>query len=292
MLSSQTFAGGLLDRVDALRRDPEDVRRLRADPRARFLLLDRLDALMVPDGSDVLWLNGGAVGDAETVLLGLDGEGVPHFAFAGSAEAYPGVRISIRQVGATLAGDPLCATLAQARSMIDWHQRHGFCAACGHATESRKAGYCRQCPSCQTEHFPRVDPVVIMLATKGDMALLGRQAAFPPRMYSALAGFIEPGESMEEAVARELHEEVGIRIGRVRYLASQPWPFPSNLMLGCIAEARTTELTLDLEEIAEARWVSREECLAALNGTADWTVPPPFAIANALISWWAEGGEA
>jgi NAD+ diphosphatase len=153
-----------------------------------------------------------------------------------------------------------------------------------------KAGYVRSCTACNTEHFPRTDPVVIMLAIKGDRALVGRGPRFPRGFFSALAGFVEHGESLEEAVARELHEEAGIRIGRVRYIASQPWPFPSSMMIGAFAEAVTDELTLDLEEIAEARWVSKDEVRAALAGTGDWNAPPPLAIAHTLLAEWVREG--
>lgn len=290
MLIPQTFAGGMLNRADSLRRDDATVAVALADERARFLLLDNLDPLMTMDGSDILWLDRATAGDGPAILLGLDEAGVPHFAIEGSANGFPGQAMSLQKIGMALAADPRCAILAHARSIIDWHRRHRFCSVCGTRTEARRAGYCRTCPNCNASHFPRVDPVVIMLPVKDDMALIGRQPAFPPSMYSALAGFVEPGESLEEAVARELHEEAGIRVANVRYLGSQPWPFPSSLMIGAIAEAETTEIHLDLEELEEARWVSRAECMAALNGEASWTVPSGYAIAHALIRYWVELG--
>src|SRR5690606_10104640 len=145
-----------------------------------------------------------------------------------------------------------------ARSLVDWHDRHPFCARCGAPTLPVKAGWARQCGACQTEHFPRTDPVVIMLAEYEDKVLVGRGIRFPPGRFSALAGFVEPGESFEEAVRRELWEEAGIRIGRVDYLMSQPWPFPSQLMIACMAQALGDELTLDVEEVPEAMWVTRQ----------------------------------
>lgn len=288
MLIPQTYAGGRLDRADALRRDEAAVAAALADDRARFLLLDHLKPLMTEDGSQILWLRRAAVGDVPAVLLGIDSDGVPHFAVEGSAANLPGVPLDLRNIGMRLGADPDCAVLAQARSLLDWHRRHRFCAACGSATATGRAGYCRTCPSCGASHFPRVDPVVIMLAVHGDMALIGRQPGFAPRMYSALAGFVEPGESLEEAVARELQEESGIRVGEVRYLGSQPWPFPSSLMIGAIADALTTDIRIDPDELEEARWVSRAEVSAALNGEAEWYAPTPFAIAHALLRYWVE----
>ena len=154
-----------------------------------------------------------------------------------------------------------------------------------------KAGYSRTCQACNTEHFPRTDPVVIMLAIKrdainGDHALVGRGANFPKRFFSALAGFVEPGESLEEAVARELFEEAGIRVDKVRYLASQPWPFPSSLMIAAFAEATNVDITLDTDELEEARCVTKDEVRAALAGTGEWSAPPPMAIAHTLLKAW------
>lgn len=289
MLSPQTFAGGGLDRADAMRRDEAAVAAALADRRARFLLLDDLRPLMRPDGTDILWLGRAEAGVGEPVFLGLDADGVPCFAVAGSAAGLPGVAMDARRIGMALGPDPLCATIAAARSLLDWHDRHRFCARCGAATAMRKAGWSRSCAACGAEHFPRVDPVVIMLAVDGDSALVGRSAGFPPGRFSALAGFVEPGESLEEAVARELFEEAGVRVGAVRYLGSQPWPFPSSLMLGALADARSRDLVIDREELEEARWVSRAEVMAALRGQADWQAPPPFAIAHALLRAWAEG---
>jgi NAD+ diphosphatase len=181
------------------------------------------------------------------------------------------------------------ALYAAARSLVDWHYRHGFCARCGAATTVFRGGWARRCDSCKAEHFPRVDPVVIMLAEHGDRVLLGRQPQFPPRMYSALAGFIEPGESLEEAVARELHEEAGVRALSVRYVLSQPWPFPSSLMIGCIAPVEHDLIRLDTNELQDAIWLSREEVRAVLRAEpgARIMTPPPLAIAHSLLQAWA-----
>ena len=140
--------------------------------------------------------------------------------------------------------------VAQGRQMLDWHARHRYCAVCGHATSVKEAGYLRECDECDAQHFPRTDPVVIMLALNGDKCLLGRQAQWPQGFYSALAGFVEPGETIEEAVARELHEEAGIKTGEVFFHSTQPWPYPSSLMIGCYATAATTEITVDVARTA------------------------------------------
>jgi NAD+ diphosphatase len=283
------LTGSPLDRADHLRRDPEMVRHLKENTHSRWLILDSLKPLITED-NQLFWARADDLPEAAPmVFLGLDPNGHPRF--AASASAIPllaahGGRIIDARSAATLLPQGHAAILAQARSLLDWHARHGHCAVCGAATVPSKAGYCRECPACGAEHFPRTDPVVIMLAVKGDHALVGRQPGFPPAMYSALAGFVEPGESLEEAVARELFEEAGIRTGRVRYLTSQPWPFPSSLMIACFAEAQGFEITLDTEELEEARWVSKDEVRAVLEGTGDWQAPPPMAIAHTLLSAW------
>ncbi|HEY0281593.1 MAG TPA: NAD(+) diphosphatase, partial [Rhizomicrobium sp.] len=174
-------------------------------------------------------------------------------------------------------------------ALIDWHQRHGFCPKCGAPTVSTDAGNKRVCTACQSEHFPRTDPVVIMLATKGDLALLGRNRNWPPDFFSAPAGFVEPGESIEEAVRRELFEETGVVAGAVSYFASQHWPFPSQLMIGCFAACDRSDLNLDGSELAEARWFDRASAKALLAGEVKGLRGPvPFAIAHHLIKAWAE----
>jgi NAD+ diphosphatase len=183
------------------------------------------------------------------------------------------------------------STYAAARSLVDWHSRHGFCAYCGGTTEPFRAGWARRCASCSAEHFPRTDPVVIMLAEHEGRALIGRQPGFPPGRYSALAGFVEVGESIEEAVARELWEEAGVRATSVRYLASQPWPFPSSLMMACIAPVESDAITLDTTELEDAKWVSRDDVAASMAGDPDalFIAPPPFAIAHTLFRRWLAG---
>lgn len=179
------------------------------------------------------------------------------------------------------------AIAAQARGLVGWHARHPFCAACGGETRLRNGGSSRSCVRCRTEHFPRTDPVVIVVVSRGGRALLGRSGRFPGNLYSALAGFMEAGESVEEAVRREVAEEAGIRVGAVRYVASQPWPFPASLMLGCLAEGLSDGITIDAEELEDARWFSRTEILDALAGRNDaLRVPQPLAIAHHLIRAW------
>lgn len=281
------FTGGVLDRADHLRRDEAAIHAARMHPAARFLVLDRLKPLLAPDGNRLMWVRQAEAPAGASVFLGLDSEGLPHFAVDGPADGLPGVATDARAAGARLAGAE-AAIVAQARSLLDWHRRHGFCANCGAPTAMAKAGWARQCGACGAEHFPRVDPVVIMLAERDGMVLVGRQKGFPPGFYSALAGFVEAGESIEEAVARELWEEAGVRVGAVSYVASQPWPFPSSLMIGATARAEGFELRLDAAEIEAARWADREEVRAVLRNEGPWSAPPPLAIAHTLLRRFAE----
>jgi len=199
---------------------------------------------------------------------------------------------------APLIAEAEAAILAEARSVVDWHARHRFCAQCGTPSEVAAGGWTRHCPRCKAHHFPRVDPVVIMLAIRGERALLGRGHRRPGARFSCLAGFMEPGETLEDAVRREVREESGIRCGRVRYLASQPWPFPSTLMMGFLAEALTDAITVDPEELVEARWFDRDEIrdmvARAAAGDPDPattvpSLPGPVAIAHQICRRWANG---
>jgi NAD+ diphosphatase len=187
------------------------------------------------------------------------------------------------------AGD--AAILATAKAMFEWRRKHRHCANCGEVSLVADGGWKRVCPACHAEHFPRTDPVVIMLAARGERCLLGRQARFPPGMFSALAGFVEPGESLEEACARELAEEAGLRAVSVRYHSTQPWPYPSSLMVGLIAEVENEDASPDQTELEEVRWFSREEARQLLAGEiAGVWAPPPLAIAHHLIKAWAFEG--
>jgi len=182
------------------------------------------------------------------------------------------------------------ALLALARAMMFWHSRHRYCGLCGSPTRSEEAGHMRRCtdPTCNTMHFPRTDPAVIMLVTRGDRALMGRSKNFVPGMYSTLAGFVEPGESLEDAVAREVREETGIEVGAVHYHSSQPWPFPANIMLGFHAEALTTELTVDYGELEDARWCERDWLLSHTDDDS-FRMPRLDSIARRLIEDWLHG---
>ncbi len=285
------FTGGTLDRADRLRHDPDGLARA-MDWRARLLVLGPGYEPQVDEAGRLGWTSlADAPDDAELVLLGLDGKdggGRAHFAaITGEAGGAPfrSPRL-LAALGVMEQGE--AATWAAARSVLDWHARHGFCANCGAATAPFRAGWGRQCPACATEHFPRTDPVVIMIAEHDGRALLGRQAAWPQGRYSALAGFLEPGESIEEAVAREIWEEAGLRVGDVRYLASQPWPFPSQLMMACVARAESDVLTLDTNELEDAIWVTRDEVRSVLaGGEGPFVAPPPYAIAHTLLTRWA-----
>lgn len=203
----------------------------------------------------------------------------------GPAGAYFGeLRLAMAQLSRVEA-----ALAATARALFNWHRTHRFCAACGHPTDSGAAGWERHCPACAAKHFPRTDPVVIMLVTHGNDLLLGRSHGWPERMYSALAGFIEPGETLEAAVAREVFEETAIQVHDIRYIASQPWPFPNSLMFGCIATALGKTLRLD-DELEDAKWLSREEVLLAWSGQHDSVLPArKGSIAHYMIGQWLAG---
>jgi NAD+ diphosphatase len=233
---------------------------------------------------------------ATLLFLGL-GDGRAHFAIdaTGTSVASDTELVDVRALAPAIATGE-AAILAEARSLLDWHSRHRFCAQCGSATRVASAGWVRRCPDCRASHFPRTDPVVIMLAIHGDRALLGRNRRRAGARFSCLAGFVEPGETLEEAVRREVREESGIRCGRVRYLAGQPWPFPSSLMMGFLAEALTEEITVDPEELAEARWFPRAEiremvarAAAGTDDPAQVSLPAPVAIAHHICRRWSSG---
>ncbi|MGI4733167.1 MAG: NAD(+) diphosphatase [Janthinobacterium lividum] len=286
------FTGGTLDRADRLRHDADGLAVALADPRARLLAM-RPGWEPVVEGDDRLGWTGldAASTGAELALLGLEADGSARaVALVGAGDAAP-----YRSPSLMAALDRLrpgeAAIYAAARALLHWHSRTGFCANCGHATAVFRAGWGRHCPNCTAEHFPRTDPVVIMIAEHDGRALLGRQASWPAGRYSALAGFLEPGESVEEAVAREVAEETGVRVSNVRYVASQPWPFPhSQLMLACVATAQDDAITLDTHELEDAIWVPRDVVRAVLaGGKGPFIAPPPYAIAHTLLSGWARG---
>lgn len=286
------LTGSPLDRADQLREDQEALLALRVDPRALLLSLDGLDPLLT-DELTLAWapLHTAPL-DVELALLGFI-DGIPRFVALSDA---PSGFTRSRQMMQALQMMPReeASTFAAARSLIDWHNRHHFCAQCGSATEPVRAGWTRRCLSCSAQHFPRTDPVVIMLAQHDGRILLGRQPQFPEGFYSALAGFVEVGESIEEAVARELKEEAGLTVFNVRYVASQPWPFPSSLMIACIADTDDPTITLDSKELEAAIWCDRDEVAAALDGApgARFLFPNRYAIAYTLLRWWTDNTPA
>jgi NAD+ diphosphatase len=300
------FAGNPLDRVSERRRDAAWIASLLEEPATRLLPLRDLKPPIRNSGQTTIdwqpvgpWREAIAAG-ATLAFLGI-AEGRAHFALDASGvdqSSDPATEnIDVRTLAPLITGAE-AAILAEARSVVDWHARHRFCAQCGTPSEVASGGWARHCPRCKAHHFPRVDPVVIMLAVKGEHALLGRGRRRPGARFSCLAGYMEPGETLEDAVRREVREESGIRCGRVRYLASQPWPFPSTLMMGFLAEALSEEITVDPEELVEARWFSRQEIrdmvARAANGDPDPattvpSLPGPVAIAHQICRRWANG---
>jgi NAD+ diphosphatase len=280
-----TFSGSPVDRAGTRRTDPEWVAERVADPNSRALLITTGGVVVEDDRLARVPLDGG-----EPILLGLEDDGSGLFAVdLGDAEPPPGTSaVGLRDAAALLSqGDG--GLVAQATGLVNWHRRHPRCSVCGAATEIAEAGYVRRCPDCGALHHPRTDPVVIMLVVDDDRALLGRQARWPPGRYSALAGFVEPGESLEEAVAREVREEAGVEVRSPRYVSSQPWPFPSSLMLGFVAGYAGGEPATRDHELEDVRWFSREELLAIRDGRRDGLgLPPPIAIARQLIDGWLD----
>ncbi len=278
------FAGPGLDRADHLRADPEAIAALATQPEARTLAWDNGAPALGPDGR-LAWVE---MGDDAPLFLGMDGE-APRFSALPDGTVPVDARAHFNLL--TMLDAAEAPIFSAALSLANWHRRHGYCSVCGTPTAPNRGGWSRACSSCGAEHYPRADPVVIMLATHNDRLLLGRQPRYPPDRYSALAGFVEPGETIEAAVARELFEEAGIRVRDICYVASQPWPFPSSLMIGAEAIALDDALTIDFNELDDARWFSRAEVAAALAGDADaaFLPPPSSAIARTLLDHWANG---
>ena len=272
------FSGPGIDRADQVRVD--ETRLAEIATRDDGLQLHWRDGLPAVGGDGRLeWRSA----ESTDLFLGIQDD-APRF--SATEQPHANARAAFDTIG--LLREDEAPLFAAALSLAWWHSRHQFCANCGAATEIERGGWSRKCPECSAQHFPRVDPVVIMLAEHDGRLLLGRQPQYPPGRYSALAGFLEPGESIEAAVARELHEEAGIAVKDVTYVASQPWPFPSSLMLGCHAHAIHDALTIDTTELDDARWFTREEIAAALAGDskASFQPPPRFAIARTLLDHW------
>lgn len=280
-----------LDRADNLRADPEAQAHLRERSDALVLVLAGLSPVL-DDDHRLRWAPlADLPAGTETVFLGFDGD-VPMFAAVpGRGDERPAYLQKPDWLAISLLSQGELALYGGARSLVDWHARHRFCARCGAPTDIAKGGWQRDCPACSAQHFPRTDPVAIMLVEHDDALLLGRGTQFPPRSYSALAGFIEPGETIEQAVAREVLEEAGVHVHSVSYIASQPWPFPSQLMIGCHGYADARDLVVDHTELDDARWFTRAEVAEAMaNGKAATAfIPPPaHAIACHMLSWWLE----
>jgi NAD+ diphosphatase len=304
------FGGSPLDRASEKRTDSNWIEAKRREPSALVLPLWRLQPFILGSEKSEPPIELGLVragivdslieAGALCIFLGLDGDRAV-FAIDVPEAGDPAASGPLAGLGyfrdARAAGSMVSiehsAIIAQAKAMIDWHQRHGFCPRCGAPTKMMDAGYRRLCGKCNAEHFPRVDPVVIMLATHGEACLVGRGKQFPPGMFSALAGFVEPGETIEEAVRRELMEEASVKVGEVTYYATQPWPFPSSLMIGCFAKAESRDAKADENELAEVRWLERSAARELIEGKQvdGVRVPPPIAIAHHLIKTWALGGK-
>ena len=298
-----TFAGNALDRRSDLRLQDDWLAAQRSDPATTVIAIWNGQPLLeeASGGLRLARLEPGLAFDLgpppeDAAFLGLDERQRAVFALELEGEADPAsgplegrgrfkdLRLSGGQMPPQDAG-----MAATAKALFEWRRRHRFCAACGQPSEQAEAGWKRTCPACKAEHFPRTDPVTIMLPTFGEQCLLGRQAAWPKGRFSTLAGFLEPGESIEAGCAREVKEEAGLEVVSVRYHSSQPWPFPTNLMIGLIAEVSNQDAAPDQTELEEVRWFSREALRTLLKGDVDGLgVPPPWAIAHQLMKAWAE----
>lgn len=291
-----------LDRCEHERSSDLWLTQQRESPSARFVGLSDLKVAMLTHPSlEVGYLKYDEIpvameNEATCLFLGLR-EGAPVFAVElfdqeqSNLEEVGYTFIDVRTIAMQMHGPDL-AIIGHARSMMSWHLKNRYCGVCGTRTLIKRGGILRKCgnDSCAVEYYPRNDPVVIMLATKGDKCLLGRQHRFPPRMYSALAGFLEHGESLEEAVRREMFEESGIRTDKVEYIASQAWPFEQSIMIACLAEALDDTINIDKEELDDARWVTLEEARLGLDspGNGPIDLPPDMAIAHHLVRAWVD----
>jgi NAD+ diphosphatase len=302
-LGQPAFVTNILDRAAHLRGNDAKLLALESHPASRAYVVHRDSLVVKREAGGLRALLGIAEAlqfgaNPGTIFLGLR-DGTAVFGMGISAAAAEKLLnredVAVTELrGMAMQGmvppDQLSA-IAMAKSMVSWHQRHGFCANCGTRTAMKEGGWKRYCPNCKAEHFPRTDPVVIMLVTAGDKCLLGRQKQFPAGMYSCLAGFVEAAETIEDAVRREIFEESGIRCTDVSYYMTQPWPYPSSLMIGCAARALTEDIVVDHAELEDARWFDREEARLMMtrqhpDGLAG---PHPFAIAHHLVGRWLHG---
>jgi NAD+ diphosphatase len=300
MADAIVFTGERLDRAADRRTDSAWVAAQAASPDARAVVVGDEGVRVAGGEPRVALLPLAGLNAPEPLLLGLDeigpvfavdeeGAGPPVAAHGeGPLDPATGTRaLGLRAAAASLpqADGGLAA---HAAALVNWHRRHRHCAVCGAPTDTSEGGIVRRCPRCGAQHHPRTDPVVIMLVTDGDRVLLGRQPVWPPGRYSALAGFVEPGESLEEAVIREIREEAGVEVGPPQYVASQPWPFPTSLMLGFTAPYRSGEPHRVDDELEDVRWFARDDVAKAIEGHQDSPlgVPPPFAIARRLMEQW------
>lgn len=278
-LPAMAFSANSLNRLANHRQHAEFIWKLRSSENARSVSFNG-DKMPVLDGVPVVVT--GPVGE-NALFLGVDGNDTPWFATLTKEDCNLSDLRSLAVAG-QVSSETL-GILAQARSLLHWHERHGFCANCGAVTEIADQGYRRHCAACTADHFPRTDPVIIIAVTHGERMLLGRQASWAPGMFSTLAGFMEPGETIEDAARREVAEEAGIRVGAARVIANQPWPFPSSLMIGLVGEALTDHITVDPKELDDARWFSFDDVrlMMAKAHPDNLHTPPPMAIAHRLI---------
>jgi len=293
MQTRNVFAGPYLERVSHLRTDPAWFDQALADARSRVVPMWDTRSLirgLSDEGPTAVLLELSEIPaerrNRESLILLGRFNGAPLFAYEieGEPASVPeGARFEeLRSVAALMPADQ-AGLLGYARAMLHWQRMHRHCGRCGARTEPGRAGHVLVCtnPACRHEHFPRIDPAIIVLITDGPRVLLGRQASWPPGRYSTIAGFVEPGESLEDAVAREVAEETGVRVGEIHYHSSQPWPFPSSLMIGFTALAATYDVRLEDQELEDARWFSRQDIL---DGTPK--LPPSLSISYRLIEHW------
>ncbi|MGQ0625160.1 MAG: NAD(+) diphosphatase [Sporichthyaceae bacterium] len=287
VLNRLRLSQGSHDRASALRTDAEAIERAWTDPRAKVLRVHESSSVLLADGSDLALVTPGHFDEpVEHYFLGFDDAGMPFFAVHAVFEpAEDERRTHLREISSRLGG-AAAGLFVHAVGLANWHARHAYCPNCGGPSVAIAAGHVRRCEVCATQQFPRSDPAVIMLVIDDDeRALLGHNPAWPPGRFSTLAGFVEPGESLEQAVVREVFEEVGVRVDHVSYQGSQPWPFPASLMVGFHARAQDTRITVDAAEITEARWFTRAEIVeAGRSGSA--VMPGPISIARWLIERW------